>query len=249
MHRDGKKELKRLETLLIKRYFERTILEEALTTVDYDPNIHVNMEFLRLGDAVRWDENPLSDSTVFLDLLFEQEADNLVLGEKKHLVDSIIANKNIVPQHLDELSYDSLVDAIRAKFSISKPSVIYMPLALSRKVRLEWNRKGKSFLITHNYFRIIAPDYDENPLLVWSNKYMPFNSIIVANKTFGQWVARPNRKERVKVNFNEASTVLSVYSTFHFSLLKPEEVLRIDLNPEDLENEMEKVQKDITGNR
>jgi hypothetical protein len=64
---------------------------------------------------------------------------------------------------------------------------------------------------------------------------MPFHSFVAVSKLYREWNAKPKVNDRVRVTRSEDST-LHVYSVFHFQVRDPQQVLKIDVNPEELDN-------------
>ena len=51
--------------------------------------------------------------------------------------------------------------------------------------------------------------------MVWSNKYNPFDSIVVASKGVGEWVANPNAEERISWKIDSENQHL-IPNSFYF---------------------------------
>jgi hypothetical protein len=234
MHRDSNEEFMRLKRLLLKRYYERSVIEEALETRDYKPNSDDTKEFRQIGASHRFDTDVFADPTHYLDLFFDQAADSLILGEKKYLVDTMLKQETI-PKYMERFTYDGLVEMISSKFGASEPSIIFMPLTLFSRVHMEWAiGLNKGLDAKDGHYRVILPVHSYRPQLVWSNKYMPFDSIVVTSKQVGEWIAKPKVNDRVRVTRSD-DAALHVYSVFHFQVRDPEQVLKIEVNPEELD--------------
>jgi len=236
--RDAKTEFERLRNILLNRYYERSIVDEAVTTRNYNPDTDNAKEFRQIGSSGKFESNPFSDSSHFLDLLFEQEADNIILGEKKYLVDTML-KQEIEPKFMDQFTYDNLLNVINLKFQTTEPSVIFMPLTLFSRIRMEWWKQPqrKLFEVQGGNHRLVLGGNRPKPQLIWSNKYMPFDSIVIASKRVGEWIGKPKLRERVRVTLSDDNKVLHAYSVFRFEIRNTQELLKIDVNPEELDKE------------
>jgi hypothetical protein len=235
MNRDSAEEYERLRQLLLNRYYEKSVIEEALETRDYRPNIDDSKEFRKIGTSDQFETNVFADSTHYLDLFFDQVADNIILGEKKYLVDNMLKHA-ATSEYMEHFTYDDLLDVIETKFEVAEPSIVFMPLTLYSKIHLQWARKlGKSVLqVDEGRYRLILPFHTRNPQLVWSNKYMPFDDIVIASKKYGEWIAKPKVKDRVRVTRSDERTI-HAYSVFHFQLRNSQQLLKIEVNPAELD--------------
>ncbi len=235
MSRDYSQQLNKCKSILTKHYLERSILDEGLTVIDYDPLLHAKMKFLELGEWIELKEELLDDPQVNLDLVFHQIADSIALGEVKYLVDTIYNHLNIKLEYMKQLTYNSFIDIIRTEFKESNPSLILAPLSFFKEMHLEWQTKEIIFGSRRGKYTINLPHYMYKPALVWSNKYVPFDSFVIVSKKFGKWIAQPNGKDRVRLDLRRETgkLLLHIYSTFNFSIQDPEEILRIDVEPRD----------------
>jgi len=102
--------------------------------------------------------------------------------------------------------------------------MLFAPLDYFVKVNVGW-RNDPSFRV-ESFDRIIVSGYSLN--VFWSNKYMPFTEFIIADKSYGEWIAKPsiNKRLYVKISDNEQPDKmdLRMYTKFKFKIMEPEKI-------------------------
>jgi hypothetical protein len=213
------KKIEHSKEILLKNYFESSIIADAVNVTNYDKKAP-SQEFLKIG---RWNYVPKEwflDPTVIPDFVFMEFGRSIALGEKKYLIEQMVSNEKIRHEKIEVIDYDILSEFVSEFPSSFQPSVLFVPIKYFVEMLVDWTREKKKMLVARNFIEI-----DGTKLKIfWSNKYVDFKEIIVANPMFGEWMAKPTVDQRLRIELVESEKDTSQME------LKAETVFRFRIN-------------------
>lgn len=221
--------IERCKKLLLENYYDNSIIEVAVNTIDFVEEAHKNLEFLKFGKWVYIPREWFTDPAILPDYVFSQFGRELSLGEKKYLVQEILKNDEIITKRLETFDYASLVNALDELRAHTDSPILFAPNKYLIPIHMDWSRKLGRSLVEKNDLLV-----DNTRVKVfWSTKYADFDKIILARKTFGRWVAKPTVKDRLVVEVIESKKPdkleLRVQTVFNFTIPNPDHIEVFDV--------------------
>jgi hypothetical protein len=159
------------------------------------------------------------------DHIFTEFGRNIARGERRHILETILAEKSIEPIIITDFNLSSIFVEIKNQVNNMKsgglqPSVVFIPLEIMKGFVIE--------RMTATY-GIIKIDDDTNLKVITSNNNWPFKEIVILDKSAGIWTFKPinANEERLFVNIskNESDELLMkilVHTTINYSIVKPD---------------------------
>ena len=220
----NKEKIERCKKLLLKDYFDTSIIEAAVHAISYVEETHRDLEFLKFGKWVYIPREWFTDPTILPDFVFTQFGRGIAIGEENYIVQQILTHKEITPKRLETFDYESLVETLR-ELEPAESLVLFVPIKYFVPVHVDWSREQGRILMEKNDLLV-----DNTRIRVfWSSKYVDFDKIILARKTFGQWVSKPTVENRLKVEVIESEKEphkleLKTQTVFNFTILNPNQI-------------------------
>jgi len=225
-----REKIERCKKLLLKNYFDTSIIEIAVNAVDFVEKTHKHLEFLKFGKWVYIPREWFTDPLTVPDYVFSQFGRELALGEKNYLVQEILKNDEITTKRIETFNYESLVNTLHELRARTDSPILFAPSEYFVPIHVDWSRELGRLLVEKNNLLI-----DNTRVRVfWSSKYADFDKVIVGRRTFGRWVTKPTVRNRLKVEVLESEKEpdkleLKVQTVFNFRIPNPDhiEVLRV----------------------
>lgn len=220
----NKEKIERCKKLLLKDYFDTSIIETAVNTIDYVEEVHKDLEFLKFGKWVYIPREWFTDPTILPDFVFTEFGRGIAIGEENYIVQQILTYREITSKRLEKFDYESLVRTLR-ELEPAESLVLFAPIKYFVPMHMDWAKKQGRVLFEKNDLLV-----DNTRVRVfWSSKYVDFDKIILARKTFGQWVAKPTVENRLKVEVSESEKKpdkleLKAQTVFKFTILNPDQI-------------------------
>lgn len=223
------KKMERCKQRLIEQYFSYSIIESSVDAVDFSEKQHGKFEFQKFGIWKYLPKEWFTDPANYPDFVFSELGRGIATGEKNYLIKEILGCKYIEKKEIPTFEYSNLTEIVNSLASSSgfhDCFVLFMPIKYFTLVLTEWAFKKE--MIKIEKFDVL--DVNGHKLkVIWSNKYVEFDEIILAIKTYGQWIAKPTVKARLDVSLFESeqkpfSMELKAQTAFNFKIINPEHV-------------------------
>jgi hypothetical protein len=217
--------------ILSENYFKASLVEKAFNTIDYSENIHKNLDFLFLG---RWYNNIpriwFTDPSHHPDLVFTNIGEGIAFGEKKYVVEKILANDKVTTNTFENINYNHIKEALNDialeidVYPINQKYILFAPIKYFTILHIDWQREHRYSLIKDG--ELLVGSFQVK--LFWSNKYLDYNEFILLEKSLCNWVAKPDVKNRLTVEIFESDRPefmeLKAQTFFNFTIYNPEKI-------------------------
>ena len=156
---------------------------------------------------------------------------SIALGEEKYLIETL--DKGIKNRRDKQiLSFDAISQAIRDMGPSFEPDKVFIPLDFYLMLHTGKEAKVHISYENHDCFLVI----ESTKLRVfWSNKYVPFDSLIFVDQRLGEWIVKlaPENKHWVSVDVKPANekAEVTVKTVACYSILNPEAGLILRVPP------------------
>jgi len=226
-----KSEIERYTKELLEFYYRESRLE-SLTTIRKNEQL---TDALMLAKKVNL---PQIRKGVIIGLT--SLIQGLQLGEFQYIIDTLNkADANV--QEYKRLPNREIIDEARYKLSYNRPDFIIIPVRFFVHIH-NWGMPlpgsaGRSVIAYENHGAYYHVGGDRMKIL-WSNKFIRLNEIIIGSKNEGLWEYRPDEStgERVTVRFDKewpmAEPTLLLKTVFRYTPPPPERVSIIRFPPE-----------------
>lgn len=214
---------------LLQSYIQASIIEHAAETIDYNEAVHEDLDFLQIG---RWLYIPrvwFTDPSTHPDLVFNEIGRGIAFGEKRHIVDTILANEKLKRKKVETVSYPDILEAIKDLISeigrnmLSLQLVLFAPIEYFVTIHIDWVREHR---IRIRPDALIIGGFRVKPF--WSNKYIDYKDFIILERSLCRWIAKPNVNSRLEVEIIEGEKPgkmeLKAQTVFNFTILDPEKI-------------------------
>jgi hypothetical protein len=213
-------EIKRSEKLVRDAYYKASVIDQLVNV----RNAEDEQNFLKLGRRIYIPKKWYTREDIYYDVALEQLGRNIAFSEKKFIIEQILKNERIKRISLPEINLTVLKEQIQrmADETNTYPEILLAPVDYVVKFH-DWYRSIKDHSFHMETFdKIIISGHTYK--VFWSNKYIPFNEFIFANKRYGEWIAKPSANDRFYVKISESDREdkldLMMYTTFRFSMLE-----------------------------
>jgi hypothetical protein len=216
---------------LLKSYYEDSRLE-SLTTVRKNEYL---TDALTLGKRIilpQFEENVIMIQTPLIQ--------GLQLGEFQYIIDAL--NKSSVNvQEYKDLPNREIIDEVHSKLLHSRPDFMIIPISFFVDVHNWGMRLDGSTGLSVMTYRGRSAYYDvggDRMRILWSNKFVRLNEIIIGSKSDSLWQYRPDEStgERVTIRFERekatSEPTLLLKTVFKYTPPPPENVSIIRFPPE-----------------
>lgn len=210
--------IERSEQLVRESYYKKSVLDQLVNVRDAN---HGDQNFLKLGRRIYIPEEWYSRDDIYYDLALSQLGENIAFSEKKFIIEEILKDDRISRTSLPEINLANLKEQLRCIVeTIFRPTLLFAPIEYFTKLFNEWVKQDTTIrVVTFDRIIISGHPYD----IFWSNRYIPFKAFIVADRSYGEWVAKPTFNDRLYVKISESDKAdkmdLQLYTTFKFSIV------------------------------
>lgn len=223
-----KERIERSKDIVRKFYYKASVIDKIVAVRDAQK---AEENFLKLYKRVYIPKEWFTREDIYTDLVFEQFGSNIAFSEKKYILNEILKNENIQRLTSERIDLDVLRKTLLSISKDVRPTVIFMPIAFFTKLHIDWCRNG-GHLKVYSFDKI---SIDKRSFRIfWSNKYIPFDEFVFIDKNFGEWVSKPNFKERLFVDISESDKPdqldLLIYTTFKFRILDPSRITILEIS-------------------
>jgi hypothetical protein len=218
------KKIERCKRLLLEEYFNSSVLESTVDAVDYSDGMPHNLKFKKFGRWTYIPEDWFTDPTIFPDMVFAEVGRGIALGEEKYIIKQILENKEIESKQTVKFDYAELL-SLAEQLGFSENMFLFVPIEYFVPINVDWTLKRRQIRIEKNDFYL----GDLKIKVLWSSNYLKFDKIILAKKTFGRWVAKPNVRNRLEVEVMESKQKmdqleLKAQTVFNFRIMDARQV-------------------------
>jgi hypothetical protein len=217
--------IEKSEELVRKSYYKNSVVDQLVNVRDAHPD---EFDFLKLGRRIYIPEEWYSREDIYYDVALQQLGRNIAFSEKKFIIEEILKNERIKHISIPETNLTVLKEQIQRIVDETNtyPEILLAPVDYFVKFH-DWYRSmtDRSFRM-ETFDKMIISGHSYRVL--WSNKYIPFKEFIFANKSYGEWVAKPSINKRFYVKISESDKPdkldLLMYTTLKFSILEPNRI-------------------------
>jgi hypothetical protein len=179
------RKIRRCEDFITENYEDTSIVKDAVNHRTYDKNSDKNVEFVDIAVRSAIDKFWFSDDPRYVPD-FGDIGRSVAIGEEKYLTKRLmesVSNRTEI-EALTVSEFKSVVTLMRRNGL--NPTVLFAPIknymALSLLARYE---DRKEFLAIDDLARM---------QIFWSSKYVELDEFILLDKSFGEWIVRPDEK-------------------------------------------------------
>lgn len=197
--------VERCKRKLLRGYFNASIVESTLGMKDFSQELHHGLDFLKFGTWQYLPKEWFTDPANYPDFVFSEIGRGIARSEEKYIIDQTINCKKTAIENIDQFTIDSLLKAAAELVSPRNPSrlfTLFLPIAYYKSVFIEWGLKDPMGEVRIEKDHLYVGPFEFR--LLWSNKFMDFNKIVVVTTPFAEWVAKPSVKNRLEVSLVES---------------------------------------------
>jgi hypothetical protein len=215
---DIQQKLEGLEKQIQDAYAKHTVIDDVCTPTPVEPTIRTG-QFRQIANNILIEREHIIDPHNYL-LLAEIGA-SVARGEIEYLVRNL--TQNCPNREIDSVTYDKIAQAAQGIINNGfTPNHVFMPIEYSHDV-LNWNQsKPRSDWTKGGIFNTLYINEDIVMKVTFSNKYVPFEEIVITSKESNRWEYRPaaERLSRLTAKFDwnykdSVNTLLSVKTIFN----------------------------------
>ena len=227
--------LRKLEEQVATAYKNFSIVGEVCTLREVPSDIRQG-KFTQFASNILIEKAHIVDPAHFL--ILSEIGTSVARDEMNFLVKRL---SQLMPKNtVDEISLGSIKQIIESmRNNDHLPSHIFMPIEYHDKL-LDWNlEQRQQYRVTTNIFNTMHIDPQTSLKVTFSNKYIPFDEVIITSRDVNIWEYRPNGDETgrltVKFEWNTHSldAKLLVETVFNHEIISKEGnyVLTKTINP------------------
>jgi len=218
------KKIEELENQIKTAYSRNSIIDNVCIPVKVSPNYEYG-KFTKFANRLLIERQRITDPSNYL--ILGEIGTSVARSEERHIIDTL--SKLSSPNIVKEISYEEItkgVDIIKTRGFT--PNHIFMPIDYFQNM-IKWRA---SKLSTNPALSDIHSLPIQNDLILkvtYSNKYVPFENVIITSKEANKWEYRPiddtdNRlTAKFDWNYNDLDNViLDVKTTFNLKIEHPE---------------------------
>lgn len=187
--------------ILREQYFKSSVIEKIVTVKDATDE----KAFSRLGFRHLIPKEWFTSKTHYIDLVFEQLADNLAHSEYKIIVDRIFKSRDFPEIDIAENTPKELVEKSKEFSKNNKIDALFAPINFYVDMYTEWYKEVPDFKVDFGSGAIFLVEAKQD--IFWSNKYIPFNDFAFIDKRFLEMTFKPNFKDRLYVNISQSEKI------------------------------------------
>jgi len=207
-----------------EEYDYTSVIKQAVswrqaTPLDKVPFAQIGMRFFAEPDIFI---DSYSAGTTYISPEIFGVGRSIALGEEKYLVETLekgIKNR----RDKQSLSFETISQAIREAGPSFAPSTVFIPLDFYLVLHASKEAKVCILYEDHDCFLFIG---STKVRVFWSNKYVPFDSLIFVDQRLGEWIVKPDPVDKhwVTVDIRPANEKVDVIvkTVARYSILDPE---------------------------
>jgi len=217
------KKLEELENQIKTAYCRNSIIDDVCIPVKVALNYEYG-KFTKFANRLLIERERITNPSNYL--ILGEIGTSVARGEERHIIDTLSksASRNIVK----EISYEEITKGVDIIMSRGfTPNHIFMPIDYLQNV-IKW-RANKPISKPFSDFHSLPIQDDLMLKLTFSNKYVPFEDVIITSKEANKWEYRPvdNTDNRLTAkfdwNYNDPNNViLDVKTIFNLEIEHPE---------------------------
>jgi len=221
----------RSESLISQSYYKASVIDKIIRVRDAGAS---DADFLKLYRRTYIPKEWFVRKDIYTDLIFGQFGSNLAFSEIKFILEEILKNKEIERLHVPEIGFNALLETSVSLIGREvDPTVLFMPIDYYTDLYTDWRVNPGLRINPFDNITILGQRYK----IFWSNKYMPFNEVLFIDKNFGEWVAKPNFRERLSAKISESDKVdqldLLIFTTLKLRLLQTNRIKILQISSEE----------------
>jgi hypothetical protein len=195
-----RQELERLERQIQEGYAKYTIIDDVCMTSSVEPTVEAG-KFRKIANDMLIERERITNPSNYL--LLDEIGASVARGETEYLVRNLTLN--CPSREVGSVTYDTIAQEVdvltKNRFT---PNHVFMPIEYAHNVR-EWNKSmPREVWAKMDIFNTIYINEDTIMKVTFSNKYVPFEKIIISSKQSNRWDYRPNedRSSRLTAKFD-----------------------------------------------
>jgi hypothetical protein len=219
--------VERCKQKLLEGYFSNSIIESTLTLTDFSQELHHGFDFQKFGVWLYVPKDWFTDPSNYPDFAFSEFGRGIARGEEKYLIEQILDTKKMEIEKTNQFSYDYLLNAAKLLTlkSHQRKLTVFLPIEYYKSLIIDWGLREGKVRMEADHFHADAFEFK----LFWSNKFIGFDKIVIATKTFGRWIAKPSVRNRLAVDLAESrektdQMELKAETKFNFRIENPDEI-------------------------
>lgn len=217
--------VKKAINILYKTYYAGSELAKIVTVEDAT-NIE-NEVFLQLGSRHLVPKEWFTRTDIVIDVVFDQFARNLVISEEKVLLERIFRATEIPKLEISENIIEDFILQFREFSKNQKVDTLLIPIDFYVGMHTDWLTKTPDIKMDFTSGELTI--CETKPHIFWSNKYTPFDDLVLINKHFAKWTSKPNFENRLEVKISKSDKedqLNLIYLTkFKLELIDPTKAL------------------------
>jgi len=218
MSAEPKDELIKLEEQIKKAYSSYSIIDKVCTPQPVSVDIHYG-QFSQFANKLLIEKEHITSSSHYL--ILGEIGTSVARNEIRHIVDAI--SDLSTKKELDEITYVDIKNSVLSLQSQHyKPNHIFLPIDFFHKL-IDWNREKPLDFKQGSVFDQLFIDNYGALKVTYSNKYIPFDNVVITCKEANIWEYRPssisNERMTAKFDWNPSdpiNTILLVKTVFNF---------------------------------
>lgn len=216
----------------IHQTYRENSLVPVLTTIQKEEDTQA-LGFVKIGKRFLVPQEFFEVNHV---IIMRPFADFIELSEYQYIIDTMKETHHTHARCRQSPDYQIINEAIETIIGITEPNFIILPLAFFVSLH-EGSRRPDGPPIRYDNDR--HPYYVDNGSrlrILWSNKYIKLNEMIIGNSRDSLWLFKSNDDERLKVEFvdvEQGDVTLLVETVFRYQPPPPDR-LSVTEFPEEL---------------
>lgn len=187
--------LERLEKQIKVACEKHTIIDNVCIPTLVEPAVKAG-QFRQIANKLLIERERISDPENYL--LLDEIGASVARAEIEYLVRHL--SPSAPSSKIHDITYEEIVHGVgRILDNGFMPNHVFMPIEYSRYIR-EWNKsKAKRDWTRGGIHNTIYIDEDVVMKVTFSNKYIPFEEIVITSKESNSWEYRPNAHRSVRL--------------------------------------------------
>lgn len=205
------------KSLVYESYYKSSVIDKIMQTRDANES---DENFQKMYKRTYIPEEWFVKENVYPDLVFKQFGSGIATSEKKYIIEEILKNDEIQRSTSDTINFETIREKLLS-FSRNgiRPTVMLAPIEYFTKLHTDWRQSPHLRIVTFHDIAISGQHYR----VFWSNKYVPFEEFVFVDKSFGEWISKPNYSERLSVTISESDKEgqldLLIFTTLKFRIM------------------------------
>jgi len=219
---DIQSKLIELEDKIKDAYMRSSVIDEVCTPIPVEQTIRYG-QFSQFIQKLLVEREHMQNPSHFL--ILDEVGTSVARGETKQIIEKI---SSLPSKTVEKLSYEDILVGIQSLRDLGfVPNHIFLPINYFHEV-FEWNKgKWRPDTARGSAFSTLYTNSGEQLSINYSNKYIPFEHVMITSKEANIWEYRhvddDSTKNRLKVkfdwNYNDPdNTLLLVQTIYNFKI-------------------------------